>query len=315
MKEWRRFWILIGLLPVLLCGLFVVLAVLVAPMLGGRALDAPLGFGNTVAIVYVEGPIVMGPASGSQAAYAETIVENLEAALSSGSVKAIVLRIESPGGSVVASREIYDAILEARGKGRPVIASMGEVAASGGYYIAAGADKIYAEPATLTGSIGVISVLPNVSGLVDKVGVEMTVIKSGPHKDSSYGLRDLTEEERAVWQRLIDEAYEDFVSVVATGRRMDIAKVRALADGRIYTGKQAKENGLADEIGDLDAAVQAAARAANIQGEPDIVKFRRAPGLFDGLLFSLLPATGQRDLIDLFSMRQWGRVMYLYLAP
>ena len=284
----------------------------------GATASQSFGLGDAVAIVYVEGPIVMGEAPSGfsdNAAYAETIVEYLRAAQDNSSVKAIVLRIESPGGSVVASREIYDAILAARKKGKPVVASMGEVAASGGYYIAAGAHKIYAEPATLTGSIGVISVFPNMEGLTEKIGVKMIVVKSGPHKDESYGFRDLTPEERAAWQQLIDEVYDDFVGVVVEGRHLDIAKVKTLADGSVYTGKQAKANGLVDEIGDLDAAVKVAAQMGKIPGEPRTIKYRREPGFFTSLFGSLAPTFATRDLVELFALRQWGRVMYLYVAP
>ncbi len=292
--------------------LALVLVIVALPLLSG-AYSLP---GHSVAVVYVEGPIVMGNASigGGQSAFAETLVQDLNQVASDPDIRAVVLRIESPGGSVVASREIYDAVLAVRAKGKPVVASMGEVAASGGYYVAAAADKIYAEPATMTGSIGVISVLPNVEGLADKVGVKMIIVKSGPHKDESYGFRDLSEEERQIWQQLIDEAYEDFAGVVATGRHMEIATVKKLADGRIYTGKQGKANGLVDEIGNLDEAVTAAAKLANIQGAPNVIKYRREPGLLESLVSSFEPAPA-RDLVDLFALRQWGRVLYLYVAP
>jgi protease-4 len=143
----------------------------------------------------------------------------------------------------------------------------------------------------------------------------MVVVKSGPHKDESYGFRDLTPEERAIWQKLIDEAYTDFVDIVAQGRRLDAARVRQLADGRIYTGKQAKQAGLVDELGNLDAAVDAAAKMAKISGTPRRVEFRNRPGFFDLFASSAAPNWGTRELADLFALRQWGRVMYLYVAP
>lgn len=307
--------ILVIVLGVLACAWLVGIGVLVAWLVGYSS----AGLGDAVAIVYVEGPIVTGKAesefSSGAVAYSETIVKHLHAARDNPSVKAIVLRVESPGGSVVASREIYDAVMAARAKGKPVVASFGEVAASGGYYIAAGTDKIYVHPATLTGSIGVISVLPNMEGLTEKIGVKMIIIKSGPHKDQSYGYRDLTPEERATWQRMIDELYGDFVDIVARGRQLDIERVKKLADGRIYTGKQAKEVGLADEVGNLDAAVEAAAKLGGISGTPRRIEFRRTPGLFDSLMFSLVPQWGARELTDLFALKQWGRALYLYIAP
>ncbi len=281
--------------------------------------DSTAGLGDAVAIVYVEGPIVMGKAesdfSSSGIAYSEEIVKRLRDAQKDASVKAIVLRIESPGGSVVASREIYDAIIVARATGKPIVASFGEVAASGGYYIAAAAHKIYAHPGTLTGSIGVISVIPNLEGLTEKIGVKMVVVKSGPHKDESYGFRDLTPEERDIWQKLVDEAYADFVEVVAKGRQLNVERVKQLADGRIYTGKQAKELGLADELGNLDAAVNAAAKMAKISGTPRRIEFRDQPSFLSAFGSSVTPNWGTKELVDLFALKQWGRVMYLYVAP
>ena len=279
----------------------------------------PFEIGDAVAVIYVEGPIVMGaPASdfgGGGSAYSETIVEYLRKAQGDSSIKAIVLRVESPGGSVVASREIYDEVMTTRSKGKPVVASFGEIAASGGYYISAGADKIYAHAGTLTGSIGVISVIPNIEGLTDKLGVKMFVVKSGAHKDESYGFRDLSPEERDIWQKLIDESYEDFASIVASGRKLDINKVKSLADGRIFTGKQAKEVGLADEIGNLDAAILGAAKLGGITGKPRTIKYRRESSLFSAFASSVSPAWGSNEIIDLFALKQWGRVMYLYMAP
>ena len=303
-------------LGLLACILLVGIAVLTISLV--KNVSPAAGLGDAVAIIYVEGPIVMGRPEGgyssSGIAYSETIVQYLRAAQKDAAVKAIVLRVESPGGSVVASREIYDEIVATR-KGKPVVASFGEVAASGGYYISAPADKIYAHPATITGSIGVISVLPNLAGLTEKIGVQLIVIKSGPHKDESYGYRDLTPEEREIWQKMIDEAYNDFVDIVAQGRHLDNARVRQLADGRIYTGKQAKEVGLADELGNLDAAVDAAAKLGKISGAPRKIEFRYKPGFFDAFGSAALPNWGTKELADLFALRQWGRVMYLYVAP
>ncbi|MGE5262499.1 MAG: signal peptide peptidase SppA [Acidobacteriota bacterium] len=309
-RSWA--WLAIGALLLLGCCVFGCVGLLVI----SRTMSTALPLGDAVGIVYIEGPITMGYArSSGEAAYSETIVEYLREATADSSIKAIVLRVESPGGSVVASREIYDAVAAARAKGKPVIASMGETAASGGYYVSAGADKIYAEAATITGSIGVISVIPNVEGLADKVGIKMIVIKSGAHKDESYGFRDLTPDERGIWQAVINEAYEDFTGIVASGRHMDIAAVKKLADGRIYTGKQAKDNGLVDEIGGLDAAVDAAAKAAGISGTPRRVKYRLNPGLLESLTSTFSPGSAIRDVTELFDMHQWGRVMYLYVAP
>ncbi|MBM3127793.1 MAG: signal peptide peptidase SppA [Chloroflexi bacterium] len=306
--------ITVVVLSVLACALLVCIGVLVARL----AATPAAGLGDAVAIVYVEGPIITGKPesefSSSGIAYSETIIKYLRDAQNNASVKAIVLRVDSPGGSVVASREMYDAVMATRAKGKPVVASFGEIAASGGYYISAGADKIYAHPATLTGSIGVISVFPSFEGLGEKIGVKFTVIKSGPHKDQGAGYRDLTPEERAIWQTLTDEIYGDFVSVVAQGRKLETARVRELADGRVYTGKQAKQVGLVDELGNLDAAVDAAAKLGNISGTPRRIEFRTKPSFLSAFSFAS-PAWNARALADLFALGQWGRVMYLYVAP
>jgi protease-4 len=305
--------ITVVVLSVLACALLIGIGALVARL----TTNTSAGFSDAIAIIYVEGPIITGKPmrSSSGVAYSETIVQHLRDAQNNASVKAIVLRVDSPGGSVVASREIYDAVMAARATGKPIVASFGEIAASGGYYISAGADKIYTHPGTLTGSIGVISVFPSLEGLTDKIGVKVTVVKSGPHKDESYGYRDLSPEERAIWQALIDEMYGDFVDIVAQGRQLDTARVKKLADGRVYTGKQAKELGLADELGDLDAAVDAAAKLGNISGSPRRIEFRYQPSFWNGLAYSATRDWSARELADLFALGQWGRVMYLYVAP
>ncbi len=281
--------------------------------------NKPIGFGDAVAIIYVEGTILTGrPQSdfaSSSDAYSEKIIEYLRNAQRDSSVKAVVLRIDSPGGSVVASREIYDEIMATRKKGKPIVASFGELAASGGYYIAAGVDKIYSHPDTTTGSIGVISVLTNLQGLSEKLGVQMVVIKSGAHKDESYGFRDLTPEERDVWQKMIDEAYGEFVDIVAQGRKMNADQVRKLADGRVYSGNQAKALGLVDELGNLEAAVDAAAKLGNISGTPRKIEYRHVPGFFESIGSSLGQNNPTQELIDAFLIRERGRLMYLYISP
>jgi protease IV len=168
------------------------------------------------------------------------------------SVKAIVLRIDSPGGGVVPSQEIHDAVQRVRTKNnKAVIASMGSVAASGGYYIAAATDRIVANPGTLTGSIGVIMETANVEGLLQKIGVEGVVIKSGKYKDVGSPLRKMSEEERGLLQTVMDDVHKQFIEAVAAGRALEVTDVQALADGRIFTGRQAKEAKLVDELGDL----------------------------------------------------------------
>jgi protease-4 len=191
-------------------------------------------------------------------------------------IKAIVLRIDSPGGGVVPSQEIYDAVQRVRSKNsKAVIASMGTVAASGGYYIASATDRIIANPGTLTGSIGVIMETANVEGLLKKIGVEGVVVKSGKFKDVGSPLRRMSDEERALLQSVMDDVHKQFIEAVAAGRSMEPAAVQALADGRIFTGRQAKEAKLVDELGNLEDAIQLAADLAGIEGEPKVVEPRR----------------------------------------
>lgn len=272
------------------------------------------GFGDAVAIIYLEGEIVTGrPISDyGGVVYSEKIVEYLRRIQNDSSIKAVVLRVDSPGGSVVASRDIYDEIVATQKKGKPVVASFSEIAASGGYYVAAPANLIYSHPDAITGSIGVITLIPSIEGLTEKIGVKMIVIKSGAHKDESYGFRDLTPEERAIWQVMIDEAYNEFVEIVAKGRNLETAKVKQLADGRIFTGNQAKALGLVDEIGNLEAAVDAAAKLGNITGTPRKVEYRYQPGFFEALGVKLGFAP---SLDNWITPQRWGKLLYLYVAP
>ena len=191
-------------------------------------------------------------------------------------VKAIVLRIDSPGGGVVPSQEIHDAVKRVKNKSnKAVIASMGTVAASGGYYIAAATDRIIANPGTLTGSIGVIMEMANFEGLMKKVGVEGVVIKSGRFKDVGSPLRKMSDEERKLLQSVMDDVHHQFIQAVADGRSLEVSDVEPLADGRIYTGRQAKEARLVDELGDLDDAIHIAADIAGMEGEPKVVEPRK----------------------------------------
>src|SRR6188472_3780709 len=191
-------------------------------------------------------------------------------------VKAIVLRIDSPGGGVVPSQEIHDAVKRVKNKSnKAVIASMGTVAASGGYYIAAATDRIIANPGTLTGSIGVIMETANIEGLLKKIGVEGIVVKSGKFKDVGSPLRKMTAEEQALLQAVMDDVHQQFIKAVVEGRALEPSTGQALADGRIFTGRQAKDAKLVDELGNLDDAIQLAAELAGIEGEPKVVEPRR----------------------------------------
>jgi len=185
-------------------------------------------------------------------------------------IKAIILRIESPGGAVGPSQEIYQEVRQTIAK-KPVVASMGGIAASGGYYVAAAANHIVANPGTLTGSIGVIVRFGNFGGLFDKLGYEMVTLKSGQFKDVGNPSRKMTPEEEAITQKLIEEVHQQFIQDVVTARNLPEDQVRQVADGRVLTGALAKQLGLVDELGNFRNAVKVAGRLGNISGEPQIV--------------------------------------------
>lgn len=234
---------------------------------------------NRVAIVEVEGIISDSEFGASRRKVLEALeaVEPLRA-------RAVVVRINSPGGTVGTSQEIHQAIQSLRRRGLPVVAALGDVAASGGVYVAVAADKIVSNPGTLTGSIGVILKANNLRALYQKLGVESEVVKSGPYKDILSTFRPLTEQERALLQELIDDTYNQFVQAVAAGRNLPEEHVRSFADGRIFTGRQAKELGLVDEIGGLERAVELAAELAHLVGKPRKIEVTpRRRGLFSRL--------------------------------
>jgi len=216
-----------------------------------------------IALIRVDGAIIAGRSGyspfGGEATGSDEIVSQIERASRDDSIKAILLRVNSPGGSAAGSQEIYNALKAARGHGRKVVVSMADVAASGGYYVSASADKIYADPATVTGSIGVIAMHEDMSGLFGKIGIKTETIKSGNLKDMGSPFAPLADDARAVMKTLIMQVYDQFVKDVAEGRNMTIPEVKTLADGRIYTGEQAVGNGLVDELGGLREALDGAA--------------------------------------------------------
>ena len=228
--------------------------------------DLDLSNDDRIALIRVEGVILDS----------QTTIGELKRFSENPSVKAIVIRIDSPGGGVVPSQEIYDAVKRVRSKNnKAVIASMGSVAASGGYYIAAATDRIVANPGTLTGSIGVIMETANLEGLLQKIGVEGVVIKSGKYKDVGSPLRKMSADERGLLQAVMDDVHKQFIEAVAEGRSLELRAAQALADGRIFTGRQAKEAKLVDELGDLEDAIQLAAEVVGIEGEPKVIEPRR----------------------------------------
>jgi len=199
------------------------------------------------------------------------------------SIKGILVHIDSPGGAVAPSQEIYNA-LERAGKKKKIVASMGTLAASGGYYIAVGADKIVANPGTITGSIGVIMGFMDMRGLMSKLGLKTIVIKSGQFKDIGSGARPFTDADKKVLQDVIDDVYLQFVETVAKERDMEIETVKRIADGRIYSGRQSKELGMVDELGGLHDALKLLCELAGIDGEPVIVKEKEKFSLMKELL-------------------------------
>ncbi|MBN1439340.1 MAG: signal peptide peptidase SppA [Anaerolineales bacterium] len=233
-------------------------------------LSGPLR-GPAVAVIDIVGEIVSGPAASlgvSSLASSDDIVPLVHQAAADSEIRAILLRINSPGGSVVASDEIYHALKEC---GKPIVVLMGETAASGGYYVSMAAEHLIANPATLTGSIGVISSFPEASELLKNLGVTVSVIKSGEVKDLGSLYRPMTEAEKAEWQKIVNEIYESFVRIVAEGRNMPLEKVRDLADGSVYTGTQALELGLIDALGYQEDAVAKAAELGGITGAPRVI--------------------------------------------
>lgn len=241
----------------------------------GTLSSAP-GSSERVVVIYLQGSIDEGSGGFgfSQGITPRYVKEQLQMAEEDPLIKAAVLRVNSPGGSVAASQQIASDI---KAFSKPLVISMGDLVASGGYYISAPADGIVAQPGTLTGSIGVITQAMDMTGLYEKLGIKIEVIKSGRHKDMLS--REMTPEERELMQTLSDDIYEQFVSDVAAGRKLDKEDVRELATGEVYTGTQALELGLIDRLGGVEAAVQWAGEMAGIES-PEAYEFP-PPGFWE----------------------------------
>ncbi|HXJ37491.1 MAG TPA: signal peptide peptidase SppA [Candidatus Eisenbacteria bacterium] len=255
-----------------------------------------LTLGPVVAVVEVQGVI----------SDAEPICDTLASLAKDARVGAVVVRIESPGGGVAPSQEIYEEIERLRAT-KPVIASLGNVAASGGYYVAAATNTIVAAAGTLTGSIGVIMEFRQLEQLAQKVGVGEDIVKSGPYKDIGHPLRPMTEAERKLLQGMVNDVYEQFVDAVARGRGMAPERVRELADGRLYSGQQAKEAGLVDELGGLNTAVRLAWTRAGGTGEPSV---RRVKGPWRPWWLDLVGSLARPSPAGL-----GGGLLFLYGGP
>jgi protease-4 len=235
--------------------------------------------GDSVGLINVTGIITSGDGDGgflgSAGADAQGIIRRLEAARTNDRIKAVVLYINSPGGSAAGSDAVYQAVEKLRAAKKPVVVAMGDVAASGGYYIASAADRIFANGATVTGSIGVITELPNFSdpnGWISKSGYDQVVIKSGKYKDMGNPFRPMTPDERALFQQMVNDIYNQFLTAVSTARKMPLARLKPLADGRVFTGRQAVKNGLIDEIGGLDQAMAYAGEKVGLGPDPKVYK-------------------------------------------
>ena len=249
---------------------------------GGESGVVGLLGGKGVGVLLVEGTI----------SESDVAVQNLKRFASSDGIKAVVVRIDSPGGGVVPTQEIYAEIEKVKKK-KPVIASLGGMATSGGYYVAAACDQIVANPGTLTGSIGVIMELANVEALMEKLGVKGYNVKSGPYKDIGSPFRPLSPEGKAILQSVVDSVYGQFVRAVAKGRSMEEGRVRELADSSVFSGEQAKEKGLVDSLGNLEDAIEMASKRAGIQGPPQVIYAQsRERRWWEGLLFSIFKNEG-----------------------
>ncbi len=280
---------------------WMILAALVLFMIGKSILPELLEAGKEgVAIVRVEGPILDSYQT----------VEELKTFADDPLVKAIVIRIDSPGGGVAPSQEIYNAVKRVRRENnKTVVASMGTVAASGGYYIAVATDRILANPGTLTGSIGVIMQTANVQGLLEKIGVKSVVVKTGKFKDLGSPFRPMVEEERQLLESVMNDTLSQFIEAVAEGRSMDTAEVEQLADGRVFTGRQARSVLLIDEIGDLQDAIKLAGELGGIEGTPRVLETTK-PFSFQ----ELLESTFLGGIRSLAPSRFSSPLLYLWVA-
>ena len=283
--------------------------------------DLSLGFGDGIALVEIEGVIVPGEApppspfsiGPSGVAYSQTVINHIKRANEDESVKAIVLHIDSPGGSVFASDQIYR---ELKTVDKPIIAAMGNVAASGGYYVAAPADEIWASPLTITCSVGAIMRFLNFEQFSEEYGVTAITIASGKFKDTGNPFREFTPEDRAILQSMVDEAYDTFVGVVAEGREMTDERVREIADGRICTGRQAQEMGLVDSLGYLPDVIDRAAELGGIEVEDHrIIEYSHNAGFAASLTAGLIRPSPVEELKQLLHFDAGSPLMYLYLGP
>lgn len=291
----RRHPVLFGLLVVVMLIVGFIALVMVFSRLVGKKPAFVLG--DKIGIVEINGAITTS----------QKIIDQLIVYREDKGVKAIVIRIDSPGGAVGPSQEIYQEVMKTRKK-KKVVASLGGVATSGGYYIASGADVIVANPGTLTGSIGVIMQFSNIEGLMKLIGLKTYTFKSGKHKDLGSPFREPTPADQRIVMEVIESVYDQFVEAVAQGRNMDVATVRKLADGRIFSGRQAMEHGLVDQMGNLQDAINMAAKMSGIRGKPNVIYPKKRRNIMDFLLGKVIMKLTER-------MRTLNYQLYYQVPP
>ena len=280
----------------------VFLFMVVSSVIGSFFSDGLLESDNQIAIVEIKGMI-----TGSR-----VTVRQLRGFQHNPKVKGIILRIDSPGGAVGPSQEIYNAVTRIRKEGgKKIYASLGSVAASGGYYIASAAETIFANPGTLTGSIGVIMAFSNIQELIEKIGIRPEVIKSGKFKDAGSPVRPISSKERKLLQNLVDDVHQQFVEDVAKGRNLPIQDVQRLADGRVYTGRQAFKLKMVDHMGGLQDAIDLLATQAGIEGTPQIVQEEEKMPFMDWLLQSAI----KKNLTQTLSPHIAPSLQFLWTVP
>ncbi len=238
----------------------------------------------------------------------QNIVRQLSDYRHNPGVRGILLRIDSPGGAVAPAQEIYSEIMKLRADHKTVYASMGTVAASGGYYIACAADYVLANPGTLTGSIAAVMAFSNIEELTNKIGVKPVIIKSGKYKDVGSPLRAMNPEERKLLQNVVDDVHQQFVQAVAKGRGLSVSEVKEIADGRIMTGQQALKLKLIDEIGGLEKTLELLAKKIGVEGRPRVIEEKEKTPFFDWLLQSSLSSR----LIETLIPASLPRLQYIW---
>ncbi|MBV9080288.1 MAG: signal peptide peptidase SppA [Elusimicrobia bacterium] len=264
---------------------------------------------DAIAVIPIEGIITMDRGAMSHGESIDELVDAIDELKDKPRVKALVLKINSPGGSVGAVQELYDAVVRFKKSGRPVVSTFGDLAASGGYYVACAGDRIVTHPGTLTGSIGVLLRLPNVTTLMQKIGVSMNTLTSGPMKDAGSPFRAMTAEEQAHFKGIIDDAYGQFFDAVKTGRNLTPEALKPLADGRVFSGRQAVEKKLADQLGGTKEAIDLAKEMAGLSGKnPRILEHHEKKSLE-----RLLQLFGRTPVDHLASLAESAGPELLYL--